>query len=74
MGLKRKARIRHMGVETHNAMVYAPATILGITLAKNDVLTVTDLNTVDARASDPGPLQMGLAGPLKLGRAIRKAM
>jgi RHS repeat-associated protein len=32
-------------VESHTAMYYAPATVSGITLSKNDTLTVADLNT-----------------------------
>ena len=35
------------GVETHTATYYAPQTVLGMTLARNDTLTVSDLNTVD---------------------------
>jgi hypothetical protein len=34
-------------VETHAAMYYAPATAYGITLAKNDVLTVSDQSSLD---------------------------
>lgn len=35
------------GVETHTTTYYAPQTVLGITLARNDILTVSDLNSVD---------------------------
>jgi RHS repeat-associated protein len=35
------------GVENHAAVYYAPSTALGITLAKNDVLTVKDQNALD---------------------------
>ncbi|HKY43278.1 MAG TPA: RHS repeat domain-containing protein, partial [Pyrinomonadaceae bacterium] len=42
-----KAALNVDGVETHVSNYYAPATVLGITLARNDVLTVSDLNDVD---------------------------
>jgi hypothetical protein len=44
-----KAALGISGVETHTTSYYAPATLpeFGLTLAKNDVLTVSDLNTVD---------------------------
>ena len=42
-----KAAVGVTGVETHTAMYYAPTTAFGITLSKNDTLTVSDLNTMD---------------------------
>src|SRR5262249_48780161 len=42
-----KAALGVAGVENHVSTYYAPATVFGITLAKNDVLTVSDLNAVD---------------------------
>jgi RHS repeat-associated protein len=42
-----KSALGISGVESHSSMYYAPATVFGITLAKNDVLTATDLNTLD---------------------------
>lgn len=42
-----KAAVDVDGVETHVSNYYAPATVFGVTLAKNDVLTVSDLNDVD---------------------------
>ena len=35
------------GVETHTKNYYAPATVLGITLGRNDMLTASDQNTLD---------------------------
>ena len=42
-----KSALGVTGVEAHVSTYYAPATVFGITLAKNDVLTAADLNTVD---------------------------
>ena len=42
-----KSALGVTGVETHVATYYAPATVFGITLAKNDILTAADLNIVD---------------------------
>ncbi len=42
-----KSALGVSGVETHSSMYYAPSTVYGITLSKNDSLTATDLNAVD---------------------------
>src|SRR5205823_14937818 len=42
-----KSAIGISGVESHAVMSYAPATIFGITLSNNDVLTARDQTTVD---------------------------
>jgi hypothetical protein len=42
-----KSALGVSGVETHAAMYYAPATAYGITLTKNDVLTVSDQSSLD---------------------------
>jgi len=42
-----KSALGVAGVETHLSTYYAPATAFGITLAKNDILTVNDLDAVD---------------------------
>lgn len=42
-----KTAVGVSGVETHTSNYYAPQTVFGITLAKNDVLTASDLSTVD---------------------------
>jgi YD repeat-containing protein len=42
-----KSALGVSGVETHVATHYAPATVFGITLARNDTLTASDLNTLD---------------------------
>jgi YD repeat-containing protein len=42
-----KSALGVVGVESHAAMYYAPATAFGITLAKNDVLTVSDQASLD---------------------------
>jgi len=42
-----KSALGITGVESHVSTYYAPATVFGITLAKNDTLTASDLNTVD---------------------------
>ena len=45
-----KSALGVQGVESHTAMYYAPATALGVTLDKNDVLTAKDQNTTDDAA------------------------
>ncbi|HJP91218.1 MAG TPA: hypothetical protein VJ875_04630, partial [Pyrinomonadaceae bacterium] len=42
-----KSALGVSGVENHATIYYAPTTAFGITLAGNDVLTATDLNTLD---------------------------
>ncbi|HVI73338.1 MAG TPA: hypothetical protein VM656_17865, partial [Pyrinomonadaceae bacterium] len=42
-----KSALGVMDVESHVSTYYAPATVFGISLAKNDVLTVSDLNAID---------------------------
>jgi RHS repeat-associated protein len=42
-----RAALGIIGVESHVSTYYAPATVFGVTLAKNDILTASDLNTVD---------------------------
>ena len=42
-----KSALGVTGVETHTSTYYAPATAFGITLARNDSLTTTDLNSID---------------------------
>jgi YD repeat-containing protein len=42
-----KSALGVSGLETHTTNYYAPTTVPGLTLAKNDVLTVSDLNTLD---------------------------
>jgi len=42
-----KSALGVSGIENHATMYYAPATVFGITLTKNDALTVSDLNTLD---------------------------
>ncbi len=42
-----KSALGVTGVESHAAMFYPPATACGITLVKNDVLTVSDQTTLD---------------------------
>jgi hypothetical protein len=42
-----KSALGITGVERHVSTYYAPTTIFGITLAKNDTLKASDLNTVD---------------------------
>lgn len=45
-----KAAVGISGVENHTAMYYAPSSIFGITLTKNDMLTATDQSTLDDAA------------------------
>ena len=42
-----KAALGVTGVESHVSTYYAPATVFGITLARNDVLTTSDLDNID---------------------------
>ncbi len=42
-----KAALGITGVEAHSALYYAPATVFGITLANNDVLTAKDQSALD---------------------------
>jgi len=42
-----KSALGISGVETHTTTYYAPQTVFGLTLVRNDVLTVSDLNTPD---------------------------
>ncbi|HEX3252822.1 MAG TPA: RHS repeat-associated core domain-containing protein [Pyrinomonadaceae bacterium] len=42
-----KSALGISGVETHATTYYAPQTVLGLTLSRNDTLTVSDLNSVD---------------------------
>jgi Tfp pilus assembly major pilin PilA len=41
-----KSALGISGVESHTTIYYAPSTVFGNTLAKNDVLTVSDLNAI----------------------------
>ena len=45
-----KSAVGVSGVESHINTYYAPQTVLGITLAKNDVLSTSDLNTLDDKS------------------------
>ena len=45
-----KSALGVSGIENHAAMFYAPGTAFGITLARNDILTVKDQNTLDDAA------------------------